>query len=162
MLGDISWHDYELTVPVTVYGLGPGHNSYRSGPALVGLALNWRGHTQVSSEQPFRHWYPTGALAWFRWYDTKPKFELRGNEGSPVVRTQSWGLQFGVTYIFKARSETVAGGVQYSWKIWAQGAPEPAAWTLSVLEPDGPATGSVGLIAHHVDVRFGNVSVTPL
>jgi len=162
MLGDISWHDYELTVPVTVHGLGPGHNSFRSGAGLVGLALNWRGHTQVGSEQPNRYWYPTGALAWFRWHEPKPKFELFGNDGSPAVRNQSWALQFGQPYIFKARSETVAGGVQYSWKVWAAGAPEPSTWLLTVFESGGPAAGSVGLIAHHTDVQFGNVTVTPL
>ncbi|MGH9227708.1 MAG: DUF1349 domain-containing protein [Acidimicrobiales bacterium] len=160
MLGDISWHDYELTVPVTVHGLGPGHNSPNSGAALVGLALNWRGHTQVNREQPFRYWYPTGAFAWYRWA-SHPKFELRGNDGSPTAR-QNGQLQFGQTYIFKARSETVSGGVQYSWKIWAQGSPEPSAWTLTIFESDGPATGSVGLISHHTDVQFGNVTVTPL
>jgi len=160
MLGDISWHDYELTVPVTVHGLGPGHNSPNSGAALVGLALNWRGHTQAAGEQPYRYWYPTGAFAWYRWA-ANPKFELRGNDGSPTVR-KSGALQFGQTYIFKARSETVSGGVQYSWKIWAQGAPEPSAWTLTIFESDGPATGSVGLISHHTDVQFGNVTVTPL
>jgi hypothetical protein len=29
-------------------------------------------------------------------------------------------------------------------------------------EDDGPTTGSVLLIAHHVDATFGNVSITPL
>jgi hypothetical protein len=161
-LGDVSWHDYELTVPVTVHGLGPGHYSPNSGAALVGLALNWQGHTQVAKEQPFRYWYPTGAFAWFRWYEPRAKFELSGNNGGPTVRNQSWALQFGQTYNFKARSETVSGGVQYSWKVWAQGSPEPSAWTLTIFESEGPATGSVGLIAHHADAQFGNVTVTPL
>lgn len=162
MLGDIAWSDYEVTVPVTVHGLGPGHNSPSGGAALVGLALNWQGHTQTRNEQPFRYWYPTGAFAWYRWFEPTGKFELSGNDRTPAVRNQSWGLELGQTYIFKARSETVAGGVQYSWKIWAEGSPEPATWFLTILEDDGPATGSVGLIAHHADVQFGNVKVTPL
>jgi hypothetical protein len=161
-IGDAGWHDYEMTVPVTVHGLGPGNGSYLSNNSLVGFGLNWQGHTQVRTEQPGYFWYPTGALGWYRWYDPNPKFELRGNGDSPVVRHQRFGLAFGTTYMFKARSDTVAGGVQYSWKVWPQGTPEPASWDLTLLEPDGPATGSLILIAHHADVQFGDVTVTGL
>ena len=162
MLGDISWHDYEMTVPVTVHGLGPGNGSQNSGNSLVGFALNWRGHTQTSTEQPFRYWYPTGALGWYRWYQPTPKFELRGNNDTPVVRHNRFHLQFGTTYVFKARSDTVAGGIEYSWKVWPQGQPEPAAWDLTFTSNSGPATGSIALISHHSDVQFGNVTVTSI
>jgi regulation of enolase protein 1 (concanavalin A-like superfamily) len=158
-VGDVSWHDYEMTVAVTPHGLGPGAGSALSGPALVGFGLNWRGHTQAGSEQPPYHWYPTGALGWYRWYSPTPKFELRGNGDSPVVRHNRFRLAFDQTYIFKARSETVSGGVRYSWKVWPQGSAEPAAWDLTLVEDAGPATGSVILIAHHVDVQFGDVTV---
>jgi regulation of enolase protein 1 (concanavalin A-like superfamily) len=161
-VGDLSWHDYEMTVPVTPHGLGPGAGSPLSGPALVGFGLNWRGHTQAGSEQPPYYWYPTGALGWYRWYSPTPKFELRGNGDSPVVRHNRFQLAFGQTYMFKARSETVSGGVRYSWKVWPQGSAEPAAWDLTLVEDSGPATGSVILIAHHVDVQFGDVTVGPI
>jgi hypothetical protein len=151
-----------VTVPVTVHGLGPRAGAPLSGPALVGLGLNWQGHTQLGSEQPASGWYPTGALGWYRWFPTAPKFELRGNDGSPVVRHARFHVQLGQTYNFKARSETVAGGVRYSWKVWPRGAAEPASWDLSLVEDAGPPTGSVVLIAHHVDVQFGDVVVTPL
>jgi hypothetical protein len=107
-------------------------------------------------------WYPTGALGWYRWYQPTPKFELFGNEGQPVQRHSRFQLQFGQTYMFKARSDTVAGGVRYSWKVWPQGQAEPATWDLTLLEDSGPATGSLILIAHHADVQFGNVSVTSI
>jgi regulation of enolase protein 1 (concanavalin A-like superfamily) len=162
MLGDISWDDYEVTFPVTVHNLGPGSGAQFSGPALVGFALNWRGHTAVGSEQPARYWYPTGALGWYRWYSPTPKFELRGNDDSPIARHNRFALNFGTTYMFKARSDSVAGGVQYSWKVWPQGSAEPSAWDLTLLETDGPATGSFGVIAHHVNAQFGNVTVTAI
>ena len=73
-IGDVSWHDYDVTVPFTVHGLGPGHNSSStSGAALIGLGLNWRGHQPKASEQPGYYWYPTGAFTWYRW-TTGPKF----------------------------------------------------------------------------------------
>jgi regulation of enolase protein 1 (concanavalin A-like superfamily) len=161
-VGDVSWHDYEMTVAVTPHGVGPGAGSALSGPALVGFGLNWRGHTQAGSEQPPYYWYPTGALGWYRWYSPTPKFELRGNGDSPVVRHNRFQLAFDRTYVFKARSETVPGGVRYSWKVWPQGSAEPAAWDLTLVEDAGPATGSVILIAHHVDVQFGDVTVRPV
>ena len=89
-IGDISWHDYEATVPVRVDGLGPGHNTPLSNEALVGFGLNWRGHTQAAGKntQPGYWWYPTGALGWYRWFEPTNKFELFGNGNSPVAAAQ--------------------------------------------------------------------------
>jgi hypothetical protein len=161
-VGDLSWHDYEVTVPVTVNGIAPTAGSQNSGAALVGLGLHWRGHTQVAGEQPGSFWYPTGALGWYRWHEQNPRFELRGNLDTPVIRARSSNLAMGQTYMLKARSETVAGGVRYSWKSWPRGTPEPGMWDLSLVEDAGPAAGSVALIAHHVDAQFGDVSITPI
>lgn len=94
--------------------------------------------------------------------DSGHKLELFGNDNSPVHRSTGLTLSFGQTYIFKARAETVANGVQYSFKVWPQGQAEPTAWRLTIVEPDGPPTGSVGLISHHVDVQFGDVTVVPI
>jgi hypothetical protein len=161
-LGDLSWRDYEITVPVTVNGIAPTAGSQNSGAALVGLGLNWQGHTQVGGEQPGSFWYPTGALGWYRWYEQGPRFELRGNLDEPIVRGQGSALEIGRTYMVKARSETVPGGVRYSWKSWPRGTPEPGDWSLSLIEDAGPPSGAVALIAHQVDAQFGDVSVTPI
>lgn len=161
-VGDTSWHDYDVEFPFTVTSIGPAANTHLSGPPLVGFGMNWQGHTSVEGEQPGYFWYPTGALAWYRWYSPVPKFELRGNMDDPVDRSNRTTLTFGETYWFKGRSKTVSGGVEYSWKFWADGSPEPSGWSLEVTEDDGPATGSIILIAHHADVRFGNVKVTAL
>lgn len=160
-LGDLSWHDYEVTVPVTVHEVGPGAGGPNSGPALIGMGLHWQGHSNLNGEQPSRHWYPTGALGWYRFYDDNPKFELRGNEDHPITRMEGLQMEFGHTYMFKARSETVPGGVKYSFKVWPESQVEPAAWGMTVVEDAGPTTGAVALIAHHVDAQFGDVTVTP-
>lgn len=160
--GDMSWHDYEMTVTLTAHGLGPLNGSENSGNSLVGIALNWNGHTQRTDEQPASYWYPAGSLAWFRWYEPRALFELRGNLDQPIVRHNRFDVEFGRTYVFKARSETVEGGIRYSWKVWEQGTPEPTSWDLQVVEDAGPATGSVGIIAHHTDVQWGDVLVTPI
>jgi hypothetical protein len=160
-LGDVSWHDYEVTTTVTVHEIGPGAGGPNSGPALIGLGLHWQGHTARNGEQPGYYWYPTGALAWYRYRASDPVFELRGNDDLPIVRQGALNLEFGRTYNFRARTETVAGGIQYSFKAWAQGGAEPEGWDLTIVEDAGPATGSVALIAHHVDAQFGDVSITP-
>lgn len=161
-VGDTSWHDYEVEFPVTVTSVGPKANAHLSGPPLVGFGMNWQGHTSAEGEQPGYFWYPTGALAWYRWYSPVPKLELRGNMDDPVDRSNRVTLTFGETYWFKGRSKTVGAGVEYAWKFWPDGSPEPSGWSLEVTEDDGPATGSIILIAHHTDVKFGNLKVTAL
>jgi hypothetical protein len=161
-IGDVGWHDYEITVPVTVHRLGSDANTHTSGPPVVGLGLHWNGHTVLRGEQPAQHWYPTGALGWYRWYRGDPKFELRGNDDTPIVRHGAKQIQLGQPHMLKARTETVAGGVRYSWKSWAQGQAEPTGWDLTVFEDAGPASGSIALIAHHVEAQFGDLTVTPI
>lgn len=48
-------------------------------------------------------------------------------------------------------------------KIWEDDAPEPAEWDLTTRGLDDELrSGSVLLLAHHVDVTFGNVEIVPL
>lgn len=159
-IGDQGWTDYEVTVPVTVRGLGDGAGTPQSGVPLVGLGLHWDGHHTRTTEEPAGAWWPTGAYAWHEWYGSG-RFTLQGNDGSPLVR-KSMTWDFGTTYVMKARVETETEGVRYSYKWWPQGTTEPAVWALNVLEDAGPGEGSVLLIAHHVDATFGTVRVEPL
>lgn len=159
-IGDAAWTDYEVTVPMTVRGLGPGAGTPQSGVPLIGMGLRWNGHTPRGAESPAIDWWPTGAFAWYEWYGSG-RFTLQGNEGQPLVR-QSMAWDFATTYVMKAQVKTEAGGVRYSYKWWPQGGAEPAAWALSVLEDAGPQTGTLLLVAHHVDATFGSVTVTEL
>ncbi|PSL04739.1 putative repeat protein (TIGR02543 family) [Haloactinopolyspora alba] len=159
-VGDSSWDNYEVEVPVTVRGLTPGYGTPQSGSPVVGLALRWNGHTPRDTEEPAVGWYPTGAFAWYQWYDSG-RYALIGNDGWPLSRDGApW--DFGTTYIMKARVESVAGGTDYSYKWWPQGTSEPQGWSLSVTDDNSPDTGGVLLIAHHVDATFGTVDVSPL
>ncbi|MBW3578476.1 MAG: DUF1349 domain-containing protein [Actinobacteria bacterium] len=163
-LGDLSWRNYEVQVPVTVHGFGPGAYSYLSGAPLVGLALRWQGHSRRDTNdtsQPRYYWWPTGALGWYRWYETKPRAELLGNEDSPKA-SQGMHLDLGTAYILRAQVQDTPTGTAYRLKLWAANELEPASWTVAIEDDNSPATGSVGLIAHHVDVTFGHVVVTPL
>jgi regulation of enolase protein 1 (concanavalin A-like superfamily) len=87
--------------------------------------------------------------------------EIWGNDND-IIGTVSRTLTNGVTYIFKARVETVSGiGGLYSFKVWEEGQPEPPGWDLTAQEQmSDPQNGSITLISHHVDVSFGDVTVT--
>lgn len=159
-IGDIGWTDYEVTIPVTAFALGPNAGTPQSGALLVGIGLHWQGHTRTRNEQPRTRFWPTGAFTWHRWQDSC-RFEFQGNLGPPLVRN-SRTRQFGTTYVMKARAETVADGVAYFYKVWPAAEAEPAAWDLQIVEDSGPPSDSVLLIAHRVDAVFGDVVVTPL
>jgi hypothetical protein len=68
----------------------------------------------------------------------------------------------GATYKFKMRGEALVGGdVQYSLKMWPAAQTEPAGWgiTYTTTAPPAPAGGSLLLIAHNLDVTFGDVAI---
>ena len=160
-IGDQTWENYEVEVPVTVYSLAPGSGTQQSGQPLVGMGLRWLGHSPVQNRQPNWGFWPTGAFAWYRLHATTNGLNIMGNNGQPKTK-QPFDLTYGATYVFKARAQTVAGGTDYKFKAWLQGTEEPGQWHVEILEPDGPASGSVLLLAHHLDVAFGDVIITPL
>ena len=87
---------------------------------------------------------------------------LSGNDGSPARYTTP-PFAIGSTYLLKVRVETIGDGVtRYQVKLWLEGTSEPAGWLSTIEEDDGPAAGSVVLIAHQLDGTFGDVQIRPL
>jgi fibronectin type 3 domain-containing protein len=153
-IGDTSWSDYEVTVPVTIHSV-----AYQSG-AGAGLLMRWTGHTDdpVPGCQPKAGWNPFGTISWWRWpYAPAARLELYGTNTStdftPIL---------GVRYMLKARVETTAdqGGL-YRLKAWEASQPEPAGWMVQAAR-NSLAKGSLLLIAHFADVSFGNLTVVPV
>ncbi|HVR78117.1 MAG TPA: hypothetical protein VMS99_06945 [Acidimicrobiia bacterium] len=164
-LGDITWTDYEVTVPITLHTIDPigdGYQSPSNGPAL-GLGVRWSGHS--GTKQPRQDYFPAGAFAWYRWRSTSQRFELIGNESKYVDRAPgTYNFLEGQTFMHKVRVHTGADGrATYQFKAWEASTAEPADWLLEITtdatDPDG---GSIVLIAHEVDASFGNVTVTPV
>lgn len=161
-IGDASWNDYEVSVPVTI-------RSATSAFAGVGILMRWTGHTDdpISGWQPKTGWWPLGALGWYRWTTSYPqgRLQLEGNQDH-LIDWDSSGqrLENNVPYIFKMRVETGVGQVPwYGLKVWKEGDPEPADWVLSGQEgPEDPQHGSFLLLAHRVDANFGDVTVTSI
>jgi hypothetical protein len=173
-IGDTTWQDYEVSARFTVHGIDStleAFNSTNGGPA-VGFLMRWKGHTDTPTfsppiTQPLSGYLPYGAIGWYHWRtgygDLSPnQWELMGND--LILRTTNSALEvvYGVPYHFKMRVKANGGGAQYSFKVWAEGESEPTGWLMTAQEPTtSPASGSVMLVAHHVSVSVGPVSVVP-
>ncbi len=155
-IGDITWDNYEVVVPITIHGVD---SNYIWDP-VVGLGIRWQGHT-VDGKQPSVQYYPLGGFAFYSLHST-PRFEL-WDRNPYVYDTSGFQLTFGITYIFKYRVETIPGGSRYSLKVWEAGQQEPSEWLLIGEEgTEDLSSGSLLLVAHHFDASFGDITITPL
>lgn len=162
-IGDISWRDYEVTVPVTVHNLGQDNGRDGTG---VGILMRWTGHTDnpisgnypKPGSQPKMGWIPYGVIGWFR------KSNLRISDDFTTLASTSRSVQAGKTYIFKMRVETLPeGGSLYSLKVWEVERSEPVNWDLQGQTGTSDLQqGSLLLLAHEHDVSFGDVVINPL
>ena len=154
-IGDISWDDYEVVVPITVNADPPDPNS-----GGVGIAVRWRGHQ--GSTQPRTEWWHLGAYGYYRWGSYGPRLALRLNQDNPI-EDNSVHLEVGTRYNLKMHVETMPGqGGVYGLKVWEDGQPEPPAWDLYAQDDVSDLqSGSLLLVAHQVNASFGDVTVTP-
>ena len=162
-VGDLLWQDYEVTVPITAHQIDPGGYAAPSYGPAVGLLLRWPGHSDDGG-QPMQGVYPLGAIGIFRWTTTVENYQIFGNGGGILASgPTSDVLKFGVLYMWKMRVETQSPYVIYKLKVWEASEPEPYEWKLTGKQAtwDDPGSGSLLLLAHHVDANFGNVTVTP-
>lgn len=177
-IGDQSWRDYEVTVPVTIHGIDPSSAAFggNSGGPGIGLLMRWQGHFcwgnayPTPDDQLCNGWQRLGALDWFRWAGTPTNYtaglqRLGANTRDAFVDVTP---DFNQTYLMKAQvkdSSSCNGGGYFGFKVWLQGDPEPAGWNMAGCDTDmngepSPASGSFLLVAHHVDASFGPVTVT--
>jgi hypothetical protein len=161
--GDVTWQDYEVTVPVTVVSVDTaGGYPFPSNGPVVGLGLRWQGHTAVDSIQPEWGFWPVGAYSWHRWRpDGTQRYEFRAQ--NLPDHNLAGQMLLNTTYVFKMRVESQPNGHgRYSFKSWQQGTPEPATWMFEFTAVSDLPTGAVVLIAHHVDAVFGDVTVNSI
>jgi len=149
-IGDTTWQDYEVVVPMTI-------NSMTSS-TRIGVLLRWYGHTDdpVPDIQPKSGWFPLGAMIRCKAFG----LDIYGSDGA-ILDNTSRILNTDTPYILKARVETVPDeGDRYSLKLWESSLPEPPQWDLRTQGYlTDPATGSLMLFAHRGDVSFGNITV---
>jgi regulation of enolase protein 1 (concanavalin A-like superfamily) len=163
VIGDITWTDYEVTVPVTIHRFSQDGFGGNAGVPGAGVSLKWPGHTDWTGDQPTHGWNPSGAGG-FVSFDRDGNGSLNlGGEGVSDSDPFDRVIAIGTTYIWKIRVETQQdGSALYQLKLWTQGSPEPANWELFVTKPNDVPGGSLLFIAHFTDVSFGNVVIEPL
>ena len=165
-IGDLSWTDYEVTVPFTVRQIDPEGFVSTNGAPGIGAMLKWPGHTDwTGDQQPNWGYYPAGGAAWV-------EFSPDGTGQVLITDFQPGGLfrydlqsviLLDTTYIWKVRVTSQSdGSALYQIKTWPAGDPEPVSWQVTQADGNDVGGGSLALIAHFADVRFGNVTIEPL
>lgn len=165
-LGQRTWTEYEVTVPITV------HSWPIAGDGGVGVILRWDGHYPNPDPILPDGWSDMGSYGYYSNDEDPNRAGLAmWLNGSRRVATgiDKFEMALGVTYIFKMRVETVTStSARYSLKAWRQGQPEPA-WesatfseVFQVVDTNDQPQGGVLLVSHNADATFGNVTVTQL
>jgi hypothetical protein len=165
--GDLSWRDYEVTVPVTFHGMRQPVKGTDGGAGVIhaAIAVNWPGHDE-DNHQPHVKWYPLGATAEFR---LEPELKncswrILGGARKVVEEQSTRPIEYGRTYIMKHRVRTRAdSSTHYSVKLWRADEPEPKGWDVQATEgPEDVQEGGALIIAHYTIVTFGDITVNPL
>ncbi len=175
LIGDTSWIDYEVTVPFVVNHVDSATGPVSGGNGL-GILMRFQGHVNGGPRnfpvgQPKWGYQPFGAIGFLRWKDgvEQPPVRqfYRGDKNAienygpvPIVA----GNKFWMKMVSKTQPDRGNEGVTlYSFKIWEDGSEEPASWDWEVEQQSEHALrkGGVVLLAHHVDVTFGDVRIDP-
>lgn len=160
-VGDGTFTDYELTVPITVHDVDPNGFMFPSVAPGFGITHRWLGHTYLSPpEQPHVYWLPSGGTIWYTYEFDQLQIgsETFFNSDPSTTITEE------VTYIWKFRVETLANGDSfYGAKVWEEGTTEPGGWMLTGTEGvEDIKHGAPILVAHHVDCTFGDIQITEI
>ncbi len=164
VVGDVSWDDFEVTMPITIHAIDPGGFGPPSTAPGIGFTNRWAGHTVygLPNEQPLVFWKPQGGNGWYDYAGLQ--LWLGFSSAVPKVYDTTTQLGFGETWFWKLRSESLpSGDTFYGFKVWRDTDPEPVAWMMQ--GEDDPAdlqSGSLIVVAHHVDATFGNIDVVDL
>jgi hypothetical protein len=174
LFGNRTWTDYRITTTVTVHGV-PDENGPKSGGSGLGMILRFAGHSvtppRFPDAQPKWGYQPFGGICWLRWTKGAPAVDptrqfYRGDrdefqDGGPLS-----GFAIGETYGMTAEcttSPTDPSTTTYRLRVWPKDREEPEGWDFQVEQSSESAlrAGGVALVAHHVDVTFGDVRITP-
>jgi len=159
-VGDVTWTDYEITVPITIHDFQP---TTRDG-AGIGIAFRWTGHTNSPENcgQPHCGWLPNGPRSWYPMETDDGPLNL-GPFDDNQIPDYSINMNVGDTYYWKMRVQTVDSNTSnYYLKVWESGQSEPASWNITQEVSDYEPLGAPILVAHNVDATFGDITVNPV
>ena len=171
LLGDLTWEDYEIRTRVKVidFSNSPSPLSFKPG---FGFLVHWNGHndTVAPGSQPFQGFRPDptgqtptpfGAITW--WRDGRAR--VMNHRAEKVAQGPLFNVSEGSSYEIRTRVTTPGTKSRFQMKIWRAGSAEPSSWSVdwtSAGLPDEPGRGSIGLLAHEVQVEFGSLMLSPV
>ena len=174
LIGETSWQDYEVTVPITIHQVDVETGPVSGGNGL-GILMRFCGHviggpSQFPPGQPKWGYQPFGCIAWLRWMDRSqkpPQQQFYTGHRNGMIDHGVYPIEEGQTYWMKAQSKTLPdqsdgfGVTRYRFKIWTGDESEPSDWAWEEVQVSEHALrrGGVVLLAHHVDATFGNVKI---
>lgn len=157
-VGDQRWTDYEMEFPVVIHEVSEaGYSPIDVRPNMT-LTVGWSGHHISDGTQPPWYYWPSTGIAGLHWETLEDvRMKVEGNGGIPSQSTGAIGLPLDTKIWLRVRVERLEEGPRISMKAWADGSEAPSEWVVSVIDDDDTFTGSVAIVAHHVDVSIGNV-----
>ncbi|MFC1648708.1 malectin domain-containing carbohydrate-binding protein [Nanoarchaeota archaeon] len=162
-IGDISWTNYEVTVPITYHDV-----YFNDVYTMGGILTRWHGNTE-DGKQPSVQYWPLGGIGSLRFTNQGDKsnatLHILEYDGKVEISSanEPRTIELGVPYMFKMRVETVGGDTLYKLKVWKASESEPSGWDLGTFGTiDSPDTGAITLLAHQVDATFGNINIVPI
>jgi len=176
LIGDTSWKDYEVVLPLTFHR-ADSQTGPVSGGNGVGILMRFSGHVtggprNFPAGQPKWGYQPFGAIGLLRWNDgadNDPSIQFYRGDNDQSQNFGTISLVPGHQYRMKMRCTTLAddgteGVTRYSFKIWKENEMEPGRWNWEVEQKSQHALkkGGVVLLAHHVDATFGNVHIVAI
>lgn len=176
LIGERTWTDYEVRTSFTVHAI----KTQDARDAAVGLLARFTGHVtggpaHFPSGQPKWGYRPFGCIAWLRWRGlqadpARPQTQFFPGAQDRPVDLGEFPFRMGEAYAVRFTCRTLPddpsgnGVTRYQFRIWPASEPEPANWTWQQTQTsrDALRAGGVALLAHHADVTFGNLMITPL
>jgi len=168
LVGNTTWRDYEVSAPVTIHGLSKRNGAQSWTVRHAGFCLRWAGHSTENNhpgEQPKWGLHPRGGIVWLTIQKGKfpPVRQFYSGDSERFQTFDPFPIRFARPFWMKGRCETLEPAVsRYSFKVWDVDAAEPAGWDFQVVQdsPTALRSGGVALIAHELDVTFGDIQVT--
>jgi hypothetical protein len=177
LIGERTWKDYDVRTTVTIHRLAKETTPISGGNGL-GMILRFAGHVTggpryFPSGQPRWGYQPFGSIGWLRWRKGSvadgPDAQFYPGLGDRWENKKRFAAREGGVYGMRYACQTLpdapdgSGVTRYSYKVWDAFGPEPHQWTWQQTQTSRHALrrGGAALLAHHVDVTFGDVEIRP-
>ncbi len=116
LIGDKSWQDYEVMVPVTINRVdtSEGNKKFDNG---VGILMRFTGHVSgghrsFANAQPKDGYQPFGSIGWLRWikhiHEEFSRIQFYSGFSDETLYNEKYCIEVNETYVMKMRCETLS------------------------------------------------------